>query len=89
MRPSPVALKSLGPTLSLEEFLFRQQIKGIYRKVVRSIYKHHERDDLMKFLRYEFKIKEKHDLAYRKYLLSQGTQRINDMAMMLGLNISV
>lgn len=82
--PSP---KHLSGTLSLEEFLFRQQIRSIYKQVVRVVYKHHEKFELMRFLRHEFKLSSDHDLTYRKYLLNQGIGRINDMAAVMGVNI--
>ncbi|CAK9438717.1 uncharacterized protein LODBEIA_P29410 [Lodderomyces beijingensis] len=75
---------------SLEEFMFQRKVKGIYRLVLRQIYKHHERDDLVRFIRDEFKTNStQRDLQHRKYLLSQGINQINQMSASLGLNVRV
>lgn len=79
----------LGPTVSLEEFLFRLQVKGIYRQITRSVYRHHERDELMKYLRDEFKVRNDLDLSYRKFLLSQGIGKANDMATVMGVDLKL
>ena len=74
--------------LSLEEFLFRSRAISIYRELCREIYKTHERQDLMRFLRDEFKVNSKQsDLQYRKYLLSQALNTINQMTASLGITI--
>lgn len=88
MHPSLIRNK-LGPTLSLEEFLFRQQVKSVYRQITRSVYKHHERQGLMNYLREEFKMNQSQDLNYRKYLLSQGIAKANDMANIMGVNLNL
>lgn len=59
---------------------------GIYRQLLRILVKTHERDDLIKFAREEFKINNKEtDLNHRKYLLNLGLQRINDMMRVMGI----
>lgn len=56
---------------------------------MRVIYKHHERFDLAKFAREEFKASSREtDLNHRKYLLHTGTSRINEMAKVFGVNAS-
>lgn len=62
----------------MDEFLFRQQVKHTYRQMLRLVYGHHERADLLAFIRSEFRIDG--DLTYRKYLLNQGIERAKDMA---------
>lgn len=90
MKPSPTLLKrTVNNALSLEEFLFRQQVKGIYKRVMKLIYHHHERDGLLDHLRHEFKLHQSHDLQYRKYLLNKGIGQINDMSNILGLNLNL
>lgn len=84
-----LAKSRLGATISLDEFLFRQQVKHIYRRIMRVAYNHHEKDELIRFIRPEFKVANTSDLAYRKYLLSQGVIRINDMATIMGINLSL
>ncbi|KAI5949629.1 hypothetical protein CANMA_005436 [Candida margitis] len=75
---------------SLEEFLFQQRVKQVYRAVLRQIYKHHERDDLVKFMRDEFKLNaNERDLNHRKYLLSLGVNRIASMSASLGLQMDL
>lgn len=75
------------PFLSLEEFVFRQKVLQTYRHVMRIIYKHHEKNDLAKFAREEFKVnREETNLNHRKYLLQIGLNRINDMATVFGIN---
>lgn len=75
---------------SLEEFLFQQRVKQVYRAVLRQIYKHHERDDLVKFVRDEFKVNaNERDLNHRKYLLSLGVNQIASMSASLGLKVDL
>lgn len=75
------------PFLSLEEFVFRLKVLLTYRQVMRIIYKHHEKDELAKFAREEFKMnQEAKELNHRKYLLTIGINRINDMAKVFGIN---
>lgn len=75
------------PFLSLEEFVFRQKVLLTYRKLMRIIYKHHERTDLAKFAREEFNVnREERNLNHRKYLLQIGLNRINDMLTVFGVN---
>lgn len=79
--------RSSRKILSLEEFLFRQRLLGVYRQLMRLIYKSHEKHDLIKFARDEFKInREEKDLNHRKYLLALGINRINDMMKIMGIN---
>lgn len=78
-------MKRLKPALSLEEFLFRQRVLQTYRHVMRLAYKHHERQDLCRFAREEFRLNQNATLSHRKYLLHTGTSKIEDMARVLGL----
>ncbi|KAK6457492.1 uncharacterized protein RJT20DRAFT_2048 [Scheffersomyces xylosifermentans] len=72
--------------LPLEEFLFRQRVKGIYRDLLRIVYRSHEKQDLLRFVRDEFKINgTETDLNHRRYLLNLGLKRINEMITMLGI----
>lgn len=82
-----VKKRSLGKTLSLDEFLFRKQVLETYRSLIRLCYKSHERYDLIKYVREEFRINDKeNDIAYRKYLLSSGKNKINQMIPILGIS---
>lgn len=75
------------PFLSLEEFLFRLKVLKTYRDVMRVIYRHHERDELAKFVREEFKFSDREtDLNQRKYLLTLGINKINEMAKVFGIS---
>ncbi|SGZ49454.1 CIC11C00000005586 [Sungouiella intermedia] len=75
------------PMLSLEEFMFRLRVLHTYRRLMRIIYKHHEKQDLLKFAKDEFRInREETELNHRKYLLQLGLTRINDMAKVFGIN---
>lgn len=72
--------------LSLEEFIFRQNVLSTYRSVMRIIYKHHERAGLAQFAREEFRMNSKEtELTTRKYLLQTGISKINDMANVFGI----
>lgn len=80
--------KSIKNALSLEEFLFRSRVRSTYRELARQIYKTHERQDLMSFLRDEFQVNSNQtDLQYRKYLLSQALTKINQMSASLGITL--
>ncbi|KAK6892355.1 hypothetical protein K6H09_003603 [Candida tropicalis] len=71
-----------------KEFLFRSRVRSTYRELARQIYKTHERQDLMSFLRDEFKVNSNQtDLQYRKYLLSQALTKINQMSASLGITL--
>lgn len=73
-------------TLSLEEFLFRKRLLSVYRLLLRAINKSHEKDDLRRFVKDEFTINNKEtDLNHRKYLLTIGIGRINDMLKQMGI----
>ena len=75
---------------SLEEFLFQQRVKRVYRAVLRQLYKHPEGDDLVRFIRDEFKINaNERDLNHRKYLLSLGVSQIASMSASLGLKVDL
>lgn len=72
--------------LPLEEFLFRQRLKSIYRDVLRVVYKNHEKESLLQHVQAEFRINAKEtDLNHRRYLLTLGLKQINEMATMMGL----
>lgn len=76
--------------LSLEEFLFRQQVLSTYRSLMRAIYKHHEKVDLANFAKQEFTIDSAGmELSQRKYMLSEGIRRINMMATPMGWTIKL
>lgn len=73
--------------LSLEEFLFRKQVLKTYKEAMRVIYKHHEREELARFVRDEFKLNEgEKSLSHRRYLLQTGISRMNDMTKLLGIS---
>lgn len=74
---------SNGP--SLEEFMFRKRLKTIYRDVLRLIYKNHEKDGLLQYVQGEFRVGVEKDLNYRRYLLNQGINKINEMVTMMGI----
>lgn len=72
--------------LSLEEFLFRKRLLSVYRLLLRAVNKSHEKHDLRRFVRDEFTINNKEtDLNHRKYLLTIGIGRINDMLKQMGI----
>lgn len=69
--------------------MFRQQVLSTYRSVMRLIYKHHERVDLARFARDEFRVNSKvTELSTRRYLLQTGIKRIEDMSRLLGISAS-
>lgn len=72
---------------SLEEFLFRQQVRSVYRDLVRTVYKSHERKDLMDYVRGEFRVHNNNTglIIARKYLLNNGINQINQMLPQAGL----
>lgn len=73
--------------LSLEEFLFRKEVLKTYKDMMRVIYKHHERSELAKFARDEFKLNQgQKSLSHRKYLLQTGLVRMNEMTKLLGIS---
>lgn len=74
---------SKGP--SLEEFMFRKRLKVIYRDVLRLVYKSHEKEALLQYVQGEFRVGVEKDLNYRRYLLNQGINKINEMVTMMGI----
>lgn len=75
---------------SLEEFLFRQRVRHTYRSLVRLIYKHHEKQELLAFARQEFKMNQgEKELSHRKYLLLLGESRMQDFAKMYGIGVKL
>lgn len=83
--------KSLaGNALSLEEFIFRQKVLSTYRSLMRVIYKHHEKSDLVLHAKQEFKQSAPTmELNQRRYLLQDGIRQINAMATPLGWNLKL
>lgn len=70
--------------------MFRKQVRGVYRDLVRMIYKSYERVDLMAHARHEFRVHAgETELAQRKYLLNNGIGQINQMLPMIGFNKSL
>ena len=81
-----VSKSRFAKALPLEEFLFRQRVKSIYRDLIRIVYRNHEKMDLMHYIRAEFKINEAEtDLNHRRYLLNLGLKKINEMIYMMGI----
>ncbi|KAI5953576.1 hypothetical protein KGF54_002948 [Candida jiufengensis] len=81
---------------SLEEFIFNKKVKTTYKSILKQLYskfnqssQQQERNELVKFLKNEFKVDPTADLSHRKYLLSLGMNQIGSMASSLGLNIRV
>ncbi|ODV76856.1 uncharacterized protein CANTADRAFT_32624, partial [Suhomyces tanzawaensis NRRL Y-17324] len=71
---------------SLQEFVFRQRIRLIYRDLARIVYRSHEKDELMRFVRDEFRMNSlETDINHRRYLLNLGISRINDMIRVMGI----
>ncbi|KAG7662586.1 uncharacterized protein J8A68_003883 [[Candida] subhashii] len=78
----------LKHAVSLEEFLFRNRVKCIYRDLLRQVYKNHEKEALLGFIRDEFRANSQQtDLNYRKYLLSLGINKINHMSASMGMHV--
>ncbi|XYA00108.1 hypothetical protein QA089_002643 [Meyerozyma guilliermondii] len=78
------------PPLSLEEFLFRQQVLATYRRALRAIYKSHEKQDLLAFVKAEFKPSDaSKELLQRRYELKKGTEKMEAMFQMMGMGESV
>lgn len=72
--------------MSLEEFMFRTSVRSTYREFLRKISKSHEKDDLRKFVREEFRAgNHVSDLAQRKYMLHEGKKRMDQFLKMIGL----
>lgn len=77
-------MRSLGKTVPLDEFMFRRKLASVYRDLARTIYRTHERADLMQHVRAEFRANDAlTDLTYRKYLLDRGIRQIEQMAPLL------
>ncbi|ODV94996.1 hypothetical protein PACTADRAFT_50833 [Pachysolen tannophilus NRRL Y-2460] len=79
------------PVLSLDEFILRNQIKTLYRRIIRSCKLIGDKStslELMTYTKEEFRIHDSvkdHDL--RKYLLSKGLKSYRDfMKNLVGLN---
>lgn len=83
--------KSLSKNaLSLEEFIFRQKVLSTYRSLMRVIYKHHEKSDLVLYAKQEFKQNvSTMELSQRRYLLQDGIRQINAMATPFGWNLKL
>lgn len=79
-------LRNFDKALSLEEFMFRAKVKSTYRKLVRIIYRTHEREELLRYAKIEFTMNNQvSDLSQRRYLLNDGVNKINQMLAMMNL----
>lgn len=79
-------LRSFDNALSLEEFMFRSKVKSTYRKLVRIIYRTHEREELLRYAKHEFTMNNQvSDLSQRRYLLNDGVNKINQTLAMMNL----
>lgn len=75
-----------NPPLSLEEFLFRQQVLSTYRRAIRAVYKSHEKTDLLAFVKGEFASSgAPKELIQRQYELKKGTEKMEAMFQMMGM----
>lgn len=73
--------------LSLEEFIFRRKVLETYRALMRVVYRSHERHELAKYARDEFRSQAREqDLSHRKYLLLTGIKKIDDTLRLLGMS---
>lgn len=78
--------RNFDKALSLEEFMFRTKVKSTYRKLIRIIYRTHEREELLRYAKHEFTMsKQVSDLSQRRYLLNDGVNKINQMLAMMNL----
>lgn len=74
------------PPLSLEEYLFRQQVLSTYRRALRAVYKSHEKEDLLRYVKAEFKASDvQKELLQRRYELKKGTEKMEAMFQMMGM----
>lgn len=81
-----VSIRRNNNILSLHEFLYRAQVRKVYRDLVRAIYKTHEKEDLMGYARHEFRIHDKEtDLQKRRYLLNDGINKISKFMSLIGM----
>lgn len=71
--------------LPLEEFLFRQKVKKVYRDALRQIYASPQKDELLLFLKHEWVKNPIPDISQRQYMLSQGTKQIEQIAQTMNL----
>lgn len=78
--------RNFDKALSLEEFMFRAKVKSTYRKLIRIIYRTHEKEELLRYAKHEFAISSQvSDLSQRRYLLNDGVNKINQMLAMMDL----
>lgn len=81
-----VSIRQNNNFLSLNEFLYRAQVRKVYRDLVRAVYKTHEKEDLMGYARHEFRIHDKEtDLKKRRYLLNDGVKKISKFMLLIGI----
>jgi len=79
-------LRNFDNALSLEEFMFRAKVKSTYRKLVRIIYRTHEKEELLRYAKHEFTMNNQvSDLSQRRYLLNDGVNKINQTLAMMNL----
>ncbi|CAH2352417.1 hypothetical protein CLIB1423_06S05974 [[Candida] railenensis] len=75
---------------SLNEWLFRKELFKLYRRIVRTAYKTHERRELIEFAKGQFiQNKEVAELNQRKYLLNVGMKQFRDMSKTMGFSLDV
>lgn len=75
---------------SLNEWLFRKELFKLYRRIVRTAYKTHERRELIEFAKGQFiQNKEVAELNQRKYLLNVGMKQFRDMSKTMGFLLDV
>lgn len=84
---STLLKRQLKSVLSLDEFIFRKEVISLYRQIARTVYKTHQRKELMEFAKTEF-ASQRHveDMQQRKYLVHQGKRQFETMAQSLGIS---
>ncbi|BDD58591.1 hypothetical protein MPDQ_007145 [Monascus purpureus] len=71
------------PTVSLEQFIQRQRVLGLWREIMRALYKvppSSTRDELRSYARHEFeRNRNVTDLHHIRYLISTGKTEFDTM----------
>lgn len=82
--------RPLKNALSLNEWLFRKEIFKLYKRIVRTAFRTHERQALVVYAKGEFQQNSKVlEMSQRRYLLNMGMRQYRDMSKTMGILMDV
>jgi hypothetical protein len=82
--------RPLKNAFSLDEWLFRKEIFKLYRRIVRTAFKTHEKKALVTYAKGEFQQNSKVlEMSQRRYLLNMGMRQYRDLSKTMGFLMDV